>query len=85
MEYNYDIKSNEKIDWDTNYTAAFYLEPLSQSYESSVEYYSYDTGDLMGDVGGYLGLFLGWSLLSITETLPFLLHKLSSILIRLNS
>ena len=30
------------------------------------EYYTYEVTDLLGDVGGYLGLFLGWSLVEIT-------------------
>ena len=38
------------------------------------EYYSYDGRDLIGAVGGYFGLFLGWSFLSIfawcIETVP---------------
>ena len=30
------------------------------------EHLSYDYTDLIGDIGGYLGLFLGWSLLGLT-------------------
>ena len=32
----------------------------------------------MEDVRGHLGLFLGWSLLSFAESLPFFLAKLLS-------
>ena len=31
------------------------------------EYYTYEVTDLIGDFGGYLGLFLGWSLLGIIK------------------
>ena len=34
--------------------------------EESWEYLAYDLNDLVGSVGGYLGLFLGWSLLGLT-------------------
>ena len=78
MEYNYQVKSVKKVDWATNWTSSFYLQPLSSSYEVSEEFYSYDDGDLVGDVGGYLGLFLGWSLLSVIGGIPICLAKLLS-------
>ena len=36
--------------------------------EKTSEYYSFDTDDLISSVGGYLGLFLGWSFLTLVET-----------------
>ena len=75
IEYKYEIKRKEAIDWDTNYTSSFYLETSSSSFETSEEYFSYDEGDFVGDVGGSLGLFLGWSLLSLFEAVPIILHK----------
>ena len=75
IEYKYEIKRKESIDWDTNYTSSFYLEPASLSYVTSEEYFSYDEGELVGDVGGSLGLFLGWSLLSLIEAAPIFIHK----------
>ena len=38
----------------------------------SREYLAYDLNDLVGSVGGYLGLFLGWSLLGVTVPFSFL-------------
>ena len=32
---------------------------------------AYDLNDLVGSVGGYLGLFLGWSLLGATVPFSF--------------
>ena len=77
-KFNYEIKSKKRVDWATNWTSAFYLEPMSASYQKSEEYVSYDVSDMLGDVGGYLGLFLGWSLLSIVGAVPTCLNKLIS-------
>ena len=37
------------------------------NYEVTKEYYTYDTNSFIGDVGGYLGLCLGLSLLSFFD------------------
>ena len=47
--------------------------------EESREYLAYDLNDLVGSVGGYLGLFLGWSLLGLTVQLSVLILKYSKI------
>ena len=79
-DYDYEIKTKNRVDWETNWTSSFYMGPKSSSYTKSVEYYSYDSNDLLGDVGGYLGLFLGWSLLSIFGAVPVFFNKLMSVL-----
>ena len=38
---------------------------LDTTYEKKTEYYTYDKEDLLADVGGFLGMFLGWSFLTI--------------------
>ena len=76
IEYEYEIKAKNKVDWATNWTSSFYLAPKTSSYMQSIEYYSYDSNDLLGDVGGYLGLFLGWSLFSIIGAVPVFCNKL---------
>ena len=63
----------QNIDWPANWTASVFLQPRSAVVEHSTEYYSYDMTDLIGDVGGYLGLFLGWSVLTVLDSLPFIL------------
>ena len=45
------------------------------------EYLSYDLGDVQGDLGGYLGLCLGWSLLSMTLNIPIIVRKIWSTII----
>ena len=70
LQYTFAVKSAENVDWQRKWISSFFLEPDSPSYEESVEYLSYDLQDLVGDVGGYLGLFLGWSLMSILAQAP---------------
>ena len=43
--------------------------------EESWEYLAYDLNDLVGSVGGYLGLFLGWSLLGLTIQVSMFVWK----------
>ena len=70
----YSLQTRRKrIDWSANWTASVFLQPRSAVVEHSTEYYSYDLNDLIGDVGGYLGLFLGWSVLTFLDALPFIL------------
>ena len=77
-DYDYEIKNKKTVSWTTNWISSFYLEPKSSSYEESAEYLSYDSAALIGDVGGYLGLFLGWSLFSIIVAVPTHAKKLLS-------
>ena len=50
-----------------------YIQPKSSVVDYSNEYYSFDLNDLISHVGGNLGLFLGWSFLTIVEAFGFLL------------
>ena len=50
-----------------------YIQPKSSVVDYSNEYYSFDLNDLISSVGGNLGLFLGWSFLTIVEAFGFLL------------
>ena len=68
--YTVERRREEAVDWATNWTSSVYLEPLSSARQTSVEFYSYDLGDLIADVGGYLGLLLGWSCLTILKDIP---------------
>ena len=63
-------KTETKIDWPANWSASVFIFPKSSIVEYSYEYFSYDWNDLIGDIGGYLGLFLGWSLITFFDALP---------------
>ena len=63
----------KKTNWTSNWTAEVYVQPKSSITEYSVEYYTFDGSDLIGNIGGNLGLFLGWSLLTFVEALTFVL------------
>ena len=74
VHYFYEVEKNI-LTWKTNYTSQVFIEPKSNVVEVASEYYEFDTNDLISSVGGNLGLFLGWSLLSISEKLGVLLTK----------
>ena len=70
MQFTVAVKNAENVDWRRNWISSFFLGPDSPSHEKAVEYLSYDLQDLVGDIGGYLGLFLGWSLMSMCGQAP---------------
>ena len=74
IHYFYDVEQS-KMTWNSNYTSEVFIEPKSSVIEYSNEYYEFDLNDLISSVGGNLGLFLGWSLLSISEALGGLFNK----------
>ena len=71
-QYSYE-KIVQKIDWNTNWNSEVYIQPKSSVVDYSSEYYSFDLNDLISSVGGNLGLFLGWSFLTILEAIGFIL------------
>ena len=66
------MDSKKNIGWNKNWTSEVFIE-AADDVEESREYYVYDLNDLVGSVGGYLGLFLGWSLLGLTVQLSVLI------------
>ena len=74
VHYFYDVEKSI-MTWKTNYSSQVFLEPKSNVVKIASEYYEFDTNDLISSVGGNLGLFLGWSLLSISEALSVVLTK----------
>ena len=77
IQYSFE-KNLQKIDWNTkhgdnSWMSEVYIQPKSSVVDYSNEYYSFDINDLISSVGGNLGLFLGWSFLTIVEAVGFLL------------
>ncbi len=52
---------------ETKWISEAFLQPKSSVVEYLVEYYNFDFQDLISSIGGYVGLFLGWSVLSLVE------------------
>lgn len=71
VQYTFET-TERSIDWAANWTSEVYVQPKSSFVEYSAEYLSFDLDALLSNVGGNLGLFLGWSLLTVTEALGFL-------------
>ena len=60
------------MDGHSNWTSEVFIQPKSSEVKFSTEYYSFDRNDLISSIGGNLGLFLGWSLLTLYEAISIL-------------
>ena len=80
VRYDYEVKQSV-ADWDDNWTAMVFVQPKSSMVETQEEYYTYDSNDLISSIGGNLGLFLGWSLLSLVEAFGLILMYLRSCIV----
>ena len=70
-QYSYE-KSMKKVSWQTNGRSEVYIQAKSSVVKYLTEHYSFDFNDLISSVGGNLGLFLGWSFLTLAEALGFI-------------
>ena len=68
--YSFYLKEEKEENWTRNWTSAFFLHSSSSSPLRSSEYITFDSHQLMSDIGGYLGLFLGWSILHMGLEMP---------------
>ena len=71
--YSYNIKENSITNNSKKWISEIFIQPKSSVVEYLEEYYNFDFQDLISSIGGYLGLFLGWSVLSLMEILGGLL------------
>ena len=65
---NYFQLKEQTITWSTNFSSSFYLMAEKTSVEGQEEIFLFAFEDLVNGIGGALGLFLGWSILSIGKT-----------------
>ena len=63
--------NREEANWGRYWSASFYLDVKTSSFIKQTEFYAYDIWDLTSGLGGLMGLFIGWSFLSII----FLLYQ----------
>ena len=68
--YEFIEKTKEEATWGRDWSGAFYLDVKTSSFTSQDEFYAFDIWDLTSSLGGLIGLFIGWSFLSIC----FLIH-----------
>ena len=64
--FSYHTKENS-ISNSTKWMSEVFIQPKSSEVEYLEEYYNFDLQDLISSIGGYVGLFLGWSVLSLVE------------------
>ena len=77
MTFQYWIEtrdSKKDIGWIKNWTSEVFIE-ADDDVEELREYLAYDLNDLVGSVGGYLGLFLGWSLMGLSVQLSMFIFE----------
>ena len=65
--WKFDVVSEKKtnIDWLVEYNSSFYLNLQAPKYLNIEEQFEYSMLNFTSDFGSFLGLFLGWSCLSI--------------------
>ena len=61
--------SEEAIYWKASHSSSFFLSAEKTRIKSEEELLAFDFEDLVNGLGGALGLFLGWSLLYISNQL----------------
>ena len=72
----------ENTDWIQDWVSEIHIEANQEGIVERREYLTYDVTDLIADLGGYLGLLLGWSLLGISLYISNLLIVVKNYLIR---
>ena len=76
MEYASKHVYAQKKGFLTNKTMTVTLEYASNRFLTRQQYYTYDYPDLIADFGGFLGLLLGHSILSLYDRVFYLFSRL---------
>ena len=77
VEYSTKLQGSGKTDKADELELQFYF--TKDKFLVKEQFYIHDNANLLADLGGYLGLFLGYSLLGFYEPLMNLLGHLSKI------
>ena len=64
-----------------SYTMELEWQYIDTDFVVLNEYLTYDSNDFIADVGGYLGLLLGYSIFSIYESLRNCTQKLTKLIL----
>ena len=68
--YKFIEDGEKKLHNETKWVSSLFLLPQAAAVKNIVERYQYTISDLLADFGSYIGLFLGWSLLSMSKDIP---------------
>ena len=67
-EFIFTQKSKEDITWKHNWSSSLFLEAERTMVRHEEELWAFDFDDTLNGIGGAMGLFLGWSLLTILSS-----------------
>ncbi|XP_047492455.1 acid-sensing ion channel 2-like isoform X1 [Penaeus chinensis] len=73
-------RQNTDTTWNTNRNAIMKVYFAGTEYEEVVESYSFSSSNLVSRIGGFMGLLLGASVLSLLQAGELVLHKARRIL-----
>lgn len=68
-------RQNTDTTWNTNRNAIMKVYFAGTKYEEVVESYSFSFSNLVSRIGGFMGLLLGASVLSLLQAGELILHK----------
>ena len=68
--YVIDDLTTTNVFWNTNWVSSLYLNLRDTTVKTYTQKIEFGHAELIADFGSYLGLFLGWSTLSLTMSIP---------------